>query len=228
MAVSAHPGAASAMDAPQLEFSVESAHAVPYAAVPTLGFALRIERPDGGEVRSVALNAQLRIAAAGRSYSSAEQERLFELFGRPQQFAKTVRSLLWANASANVPGFRGSTVHELTIPCTYDFEVAAAKYLEALEGGEVPLELLFSGGIFYPEPGGRLQVASISWDREAEYRLPVAVWREAMREHFGDSPWLRLGRASFERLHAYKARGAFASWDDAVDALLAAAPESDA
>jgi Family of unknown function (DUF6084) len=226
MAVSAHPGAASATDAPQLEFSVESAHAVPYAAVPTLGFALRIERPDGGEVRSVALNAQLRIAAAGGGWSEAEQKRPSHVF--PEQFAKTVRSLLWTNASANVPAFRGSTVHELTIPCTYDFEVAAAKYLEALEGGEVPLELLFSGGVFYPGPGGRLQVASISWDREAEYRLPVAVWREAMREHFGDSPWLRLGRASFERLHAYKARGAFASWDDAVDALLAAAGESDA
>ena len=228
MAVSARPRLAPATNAPQLEFSVESAHAVRYAAVPTLGFSLRIERPDGGEVRSIALNAQLRIGATGRSYSSAERERLFELFGRPEQFGKTVRSLLWANATANVPAFRGSTVHELTIPCTYDFEVAAAKYLEALEGGEVPLELLFSGGVFYPEPVGRLQVVSISWDQEAEYRLPVAVWREAMREHFGDSPWLRLGRESFERLHAFKARGAFASWDEAVDALLAVSGESGA
>jgi hypothetical protein len=228
MAVSARPGAAPATSVPQLEFSVESAHAVRYAAVPTLGFALRIERPDGGEVRSVALNAQLRIAAASRSYRPAEQERLFELFGRPEQFGKTVRSLLWANATANVPAFRGSTVYELTVPCTYDFEVAAAKYLEALEGGEVPLELLFSGGVFYPEPGGRLQVASISWDQEVGFSLPVAVWREAMREHFGDSPWLRLGRESFERLHAYKAQNSFASWDDAVDALLVASGESGA
>jgi hypothetical protein len=226
--VSARPQAAPEAAAPQLAFSVESAHAVRYAAVPTLGFALRIRRLGGGEVRSVALNAQLRIAATGRSYNPAEQERLFELFGRPEQFGKTVRSLLWTNATANVPPFRDSTLYELAIPCTYDFEVAAAKYLEALEGGEVPLELLFSGSVFYPEPGGRLQVASISWDQEAEYRLPVSVWRETMAEHFGDSPWLRLRRESFERLYAYKARNAFASWDEAVDALLSASGESGA
>ena len=225
MAVSAHPSAASATDAPQLEFSVESVQAVRYAAVPTLGFALRIRRLGGGEVRSVALNAQLRIAATGRSYNPAEQERLFELFGRPEQFGKTVRSLLWTNATANVPPFRDSTLYELAIPCTYDFEVAAAKYLEALEGGEVPLELLFSGSVFYPEPGGRLQVASISWDREAHYRLPVGVWREMMDRHFGDSAWMRLRRDSFDRLYAYKARNVLASWEDAVDALLLEAGE---
>ena len=44
-----------------------------------------------------------------------------------------------------VPGFEGTTVIDLPITCTYDFEVVAAKYLEALEDGEVPLLFLFSG-----------------------------------------------------------------------------------
>ena len=227
MAAPPRSDAAATASAPQLEFAVESAHAVKYAAVPTLGFDLRIGRRDGGEVRSVALNAQVRIAATGRSYGPAEQERLFELFGRPEQWGKTVRSLLWTNVTANVPPFAGSTVFELAIPCTYDFEVAAAKYFEALEDGEVPLELLFSGTVFYSDAGGRLQVASISWEQEAAYRLPVAVWREAMDDHFGDAPWVRLRRDSFDRLYAYKARNAFASWEDAVDALLHAAGQGE-
>ena len=220
MALPARPGATTAAPSPELEFAIQSAHALKYAVVPTLGFDLRIGRLDGGAVRSVALNVQLRIAATKRSYAAGEQERLVEIFGLPEQWAHTVRSLLWTNTTANVPPFTGSTVFELAVPCTYDFEVTTAKYLQGLEDGEVPLEFLFSGTIFYAEPDGRLQVASISWDREAEYRLPVAVWREMMDRHFGDSAWLRLRRDSFERLYAYKARNVLASWEDAVDALL--------
>jgi hypothetical protein len=224
MALPARPGAPDA-SSPELEFAVQSAHAVQYAVVPTLGFDLRLGRLDGGAVRSVALNVQLRIAATQRSYAPGEQERLAEVFGLPEQWARTVRSLLWTSTTANVPPFTGSTVFELSVPCTYDFEVTAAKYLQGLEDGEVPLEFLFSGTIFYAEPDGRLQVASISWDREAQYRLPVAVWREMMDRHFGDSAWMRLRRDSFDRLYAYKARNVLASWEDAVDALLLEAGE---
>ena len=220
MAVPAQTGAAPAASSPELEFAIQGAHAVKYAVVPTLGFDLRVGRLDGGSIRSVALNVQLRIAATQRSYSPAEQERLAEVFGLPEQWSHTVRSLLWTNTTAHVPPFTGTTVFELTVPCTYDFEVTAGKYLQGLEGGEVPLEFLFSGTVFYTGPDGRLQVASISWDREAECRLPVAVWREMMDRHFGDSAWLRLRRESFDRLYAYKARNVLASWEDAVDALL--------
>jgi hypothetical protein len=205
---------------PKLEFIVENAYAVKYSVVPTLGFELGIERPDGGAIRSIALNVQLRIAATRRSYASSEQERLFELFGPPEQWGRSVRSFLWTNAATHVPPFTGRSVFELAVPCTYDFEVTATKYFAALDGGEIPLELLFSGTVFYPDPHGRLQVASISWDQEAEYRLPVAVWRETMDQHFRGSAWLRLRRESFDRLYAYKARNALPSWDEAVEALL--------
>ena len=46
----------------------------------------------------------------------------------------------------------------------------------------MPLELLFSGSVFYPDDGGLLQTSRIPWDGEAEYRLPVAVWRETMEQ----------------------------------------------
>jgi len=220
VAVPATSGAAALAAPPQLEFSVERAYPVRYAAVPTLGFELRLERTGGGPVRSVALNTQLRIAATQRSYGAGERERLLEVFGHPEQWSTTVRSLLWTHAAAQVPAFEGSTVCELAVPCTYDFEVTAAKYLNSLDDGEIPLELLFSGAVFYADPDGRLQVASIAWDREAHYRLPVSVWRETMDSHFRGTAWLRLRRETFDRLYAFKARNALASWEEAVEALL--------
>jgi hypothetical protein len=205
--------------APDLTFAIEDGGALDYAAAPTLRFALRVESAGNRPVRSVALNVQLRIAATRRRYDDTEEERLTEVFGRPEQWGRSLGSLHWMNLGLQVPPFEGSTVVELQVPCSYDFEVTAAKYLSALEDGEVPLEFLFGGAVFYTD-GGRLQVAQIGWDKEAEFRLPVAAWREAMDRHFPNSAWLRLGRESFDRLYAYRARHSLMSWDDAVESLL--------
>ena len=64
------------------------------------------------------------------------------------------------------------------------------------------------------------ETARISWDGEAEYALPVAVWRETMERHFRGSTWLRVQRDSFERLRAYRARHALPTWEATLDALL--------
>jgi hypothetical protein len=226
MAVPTQPPAGPLAAAPELEFAIEGAHAVRHSVAPMLGLDVRVARTDGGAVRSVALQAQIRIAATQRAYTLAEQERLVELFGPPEQWSRSVRSLLWVSASAQVPPFTGSTVVELLVPCTYDVEVAGARYLQALEDGEVPLELLFSGTVFYTEPSGRLQVASIAWDREAGYRMPVSVWRETMDTHFPQSAWIRLRRDAFDRLGSYKARRALPSWEAALESLLREAGEN--
>jgi hypothetical protein len=63
-------------------------------------------------------------------------------------------------------------------------------------------------------------MARISWEHEVDHQLPVAAWREAMDRHFPGGAWLRLGRGSFDRLCAYKARQAFESWDLAIDSLV--------
>ncbi len=47
-----------------------------------------------------------------------------------------------------VPGFTSVTETELPVPCTYDLEVASARYLQALDDGTIPLLLLFSGTVF--------------------------------------------------------------------------------
>lgn len=215
------PPAPAAADAvPALEFSVAGAAAVQYAAVPTLCFRLEISAPSGRAIRSVLLDVQLQIAARRRGYGPDAQERLAELFGTPDRWSTTLRTLPWTRTTLVVPPFTGATVIDLPVTCTYDLEVTAARYLAALSEGEVPLELLFSGTLFYAAEAGSLQAARIAWDREADYRLPVAVWREAIDRHFPDAAWLRLGRASFDRLCAYKARHACTSFDVALDRLL--------
>jgi hypothetical protein len=207
---------------PQLAFAVEGATALAYAAVPTLRFDLRVDSADGRPIRSVLLDVQVQIAARRRPYDEGAQARLLELFGTPERWGATLRTLPWLRTTVVVPPFHGSTVAQLDIPCSYDFEVTAARYLAALEDGEAPLELLFSGSVFYVAADGRLQTARIGWEAEAEYGLPVRVWREAMDRHFPGSAWLRLGRDRFDRLVEYRARHGLGTWDDTLDALLAA------
>jgi hypothetical protein len=206
--------------APELRFAVRGAGPLEHAAVPTLKFALELAAPGGETIRSVLLDAQVQIAARQRHYATGEQERLLELFGTPERWSSTLRTLPWLRTTLVVPPFTGRTTVDLTVPCTYDLEVAAARYLAALAEGEIPLELLLSGSVFYAAPDGRLQTARIPWDHEVAYRMPVSAWRAAMDAHFPHSAWLRVDRKRYERLWAYKARHAFVSWEAAIDSLL--------
>lgn len=212
------PHVAEARPLPALGFEVDSAQAVRFAAAPTLAFALRIaaDRP----LASLALNVQIRIAPGRRRYSDADRERLVELFGPPERWDEALRTFRWTQASLHVPGFDSNTEVVLAVPATYDFEVATAKYFYALEDGDVPLELLFSGTIFFRESDGRLQTAQIPWESEAAFRLPVRVWKEAVEAHFPQSAWVRVQDDVFERLVAYKARHTLPTWDAVLEKLL--------
>ena len=210
---------------PDLEFKLEGAEVADFAAVPSLVFKLRIENLEDEPVRSVALNTQIRIAATGRHYEAAEQERLLELFGEPSRWKDTLRSLLWTHTVLQVPRFSGSTVVDMPVACTYDLEVVAAKYFYALEDGEVPLEFLFSGTIFYAGEDGRLQTTRISWEKEAEFRLPVRLWKEMMDQYFPNSAWVRLRKDAFDQLYDYKVRKGLPTWEATVEALLRASEQ---
>lgn len=204
---------------PELNFRVEGAEAVGYAAVPTLLFKLRVENLTEEPVRSIALNTQLRIATTQRQYNTAEQERLLEVFGEAHRWGETLRSVLWTNLTVQVPAFNVSAVVDLPVTCTYDFEVISAKYLNALEGGTIPLEFLFSGTVFYAGTMG-LQVARIPWDKEARFNLPVCVWRYMIEYYFPNSAWLRLRKDVFDQLYNYKARNGFPTWEATLEDLF--------
>jgi Family of unknown function (DUF6084) len=201
-----------------LRFHVDGAATVEYAAVPTIGFDLRIES-GRQEIRSLMLDVQVQIPARRRAYD-ADDERLFDLFGDPAGWKDSLRTLPWTRTAFVVPGFTGETVVQLAMPCSYDFEVTASRYLASLEDGEVPLEFLFYGTAFYAGPDGQLQTAHVNWTSEAEYRMPASVWHETMEHYFPRSAWLRVSKDTFDRLHAYRSKHALLSWERTLDSLL--------
>jgi hypothetical protein len=206
---------------PDLQFQIEGAEAVAHAAAPLLALKLRItSQPSTEAIHSISLRCQVQIEPTRRSYSSTEQEMLGDLFGEPDRWSRTVRTMLWMNTSIAVPGFSDSTLLDLELPCTFDFNVASTKYFHALQSGEIPLCILYSGTIFYQTESGSLQVAHIPWDRETNYRLPAAIWQHMMDEHYPNSTWLRLDRETFNRLYRYKVRHGILTWERLLEALV--------
>jgi hypothetical protein len=202
-----------------LRFEVVTIRAEPYAAVPTLLLRLAIREANGASIHAIGLRIQIQIEAQRRHYAAPEEQRLNEVFGEPERWGETLRPLLWTHVSTMVPAFDGSVEIDIPVGCSYDFEVASAKYFHALDGGEIPLLLQFSGSVFARTANG-FQVDQISWDREARHRLPVKVWRDLMDLYFPDSAWLRLRRDTFDALHRFRGREALRTWEETIDVLL--------
>ena len=102
-----------------------------------------------------------------------------ELFGETPRWGDTLQARSCGPTSATtVTGFTGETEFDLPVTCTYDFEVAAAKYLHALDDGEVPLVLLFTGTVFSARASRGRRADPVPWHQEAPFRCRSAVWRE--------------------------------------------------
>jgi len=212
---------------PELNFQIEGAQAVPYAASPLLSFSLRVANsgPEGS-IHTVVLRAQIQIEVTRRHYSHEEQSKLRALFGEPDRWGQTLRNLLWTHAIVVVPPFAKETVVELQVPCTFDFNVAATKYFHGLDEGDLPLNFLFSGTVFYPGTNDRLQIAPISWDKEAKFKLQLKTWKDLIDHYYPNSAWLYLRRDVFDRLYQYKVRHGIPSWEQTIERVLAGTEET--
>src|SRR5580692_4738382 len=153
-----------------LAFEILDSRAEPHAAVPTIMLRLRVEEADGFSVHALALRCQIRIEPQRRSYSSDEEERLYEMFGETPQWGDSLRPFLWTHVSTTIGRFDGATDFDLPVECTYDFDVAGAKYLHALGDGEIPLILLFSGTVYTKGESG-FSAEPLSWSAEASYKM---------------------------------------------------------
>ena len=205
-----------------LVFTVLDVVPEPYAAAPVLTARIRVSAPDHEPVQAIALRCQVRIEPLRRGYSDPEAAGLTDLFGPRERWATTQRTFLWQHCTAMVPAFVDATETTLPLECTYDFEVAAAKYLHALRDGAVPLQFLFSGTVFTSGQRG-FSVQQVSWDCEDRYDMPVPVWRELIRQHYPETGWVRLSHDTITALAAYKSTRGLLSIEDAVTALLDAA-----
>ena len=107
-----------------LAFTLVDIRPEPYAASPALTARLHLEDRGPDPVHAVALRAQVRLEPQRRAYSDAEAAGLTDLFGSRERWGSTLRPFLWMQCSTVVQGFTGSTDVDLSLPCTYDFEVA--------------------------------------------------------------------------------------------------------
>ena len=193
-----------------LDFEVLGARPVRYAAAPMLTLDLQITETGGREVYMVALTVQLMIEPARRSYDDATRERLVELFGAPERWAVTTRSLVWSKLDVLVPAFTGTTTVTVPIACHYDLELAAAKYLHSLPDGEAPLALHFNGMIYYPGEDGGLQMVLIPWSKSIDFRMPVSVWQETIEHYYPGTAWIAV--RSQTRSRRSSRRSSSAAW----------------
>jgi hypothetical protein len=208
---------------PDLSFKIDGAEVVKFSTTPLITFKLRVSNADPAEIiHSVALRSQIQIEVTRRRYTTEDQEKLRDLFSAADRWSQTLRNLLWTHVNVNVPPFQGSTVVDLPVPCTFDFNVGATKYFHGLGDGDVPLCVMFSGTVFYSAAGGQMQVSPISWEKETRFSMPVKVWREMMDSYYPNTAWLCLRRDIFERVYDYKVRHGIPTWEQALESMLQA------
>ena len=175
--------------------------------------------PTERALHAIALSAQINIDPARRDLRRRRRRRLVELFGPPER---------WAVDDALVPVDAGrrarARVHRhddftLTVPCTYDLEISAAKYFYSLPDGEIPLTFHF-GTILHTEEDERVQIAMVPWSCSAKYKLAVADWKAMMALYYPGGGWVRLETATLDRLQERKAESGLPSFDACVAELL--------
>jgi hypothetical protein len=205
---------------PDLQFSIESDEPLHFAASPHIVFKLRVTNRTNQTIHSVVLKCQIHLDVSRRRYSPSEQQRLADLFGAPAHWGQTVHSMLWTTLSTVIPSFNDSIVVDLEIPCTFDFNVAATKYFDAVADGEIPICFYFSGTVFYANAYSHIQAGPISWEQEAVYLMPIRTWREMMDAYYPKTAWICLGRDVFDRLYEYKMRHGIPTFDQALIRVL--------
>ncbi|HXO08640.1 MAG TPA: DUF6084 family protein [Solirubrobacteraceae bacterium] len=213
--------------APEPEFAITGAAHIAFAAVPTMLFSASADDRSGHRIQSIALTAQVMIDPAKRGYDPDTRARLAELFGPPASWAPATSGLAWARVSAAVPGFTGATPFGIEVPCTYDLEVAAAKYFYAVRDGEIPLSFHFNGNVFFYGTDDRLQVVPVPWSCTAQYKFPVAAWRAMIAEHYPGGGWVRLDERTLETLNDRRGRRGLPSFDACIAELLEITGERD-
>jgi hypothetical protein len=205
---------------PEPGFAISGARHLAYAAAPTMVFTVTVSDPAGCEIQSIALTAQVMIEPARRGYDPETRERLAELFGPPESWTPSTQGLAWMRVATVVPEFVAQATFALELPCTYDLEVASAKYFHALRDGAVPLSFHFNGTVFYRAPDGALQVVPVPWSCSAQFEMPVAAWRAMIAEHYPGGGWIRVSDETLDALTARRAQRGLPSFDAAVRELL--------
>ena len=100
-----------------LNFFVDGVEVVEFAATPQMALNLRIEQAEPRrDIQTIALACQVRIEPTKRRYDAASQAALGDLFGEPERWGQTLRSMLWQHTAIHVPAFTDSVSVKLPLP----------------------------------------------------------------------------------------------------------------
>jgi hypothetical protein len=201
-------------------FTVLDVFAEPYAAAPQLTARIRVEESSGQTVHAVALRCQVRIEPQRRGYTEEDETGLRSIFGDRSRWVDTLKPFMWMQCNTTVQGFTAVTEADLALPCTYDFDVTASRYLHSLGEGTVPLNFLFSGTVFTRGSDG-FGVEQVPWDCESRYQLPVSVWQRMIDLYYPGTGWIRLDRDVLRELADYRTRHGLTTWEETAARLLA-------
>ncbi len=207
-----------------LSFSCTGARPEQYASSPTMIFDLKIKESSGVRVHTALLRAQLRIEPHRRRYSAEEAAGVDDIFGEVSRWGETLKPMQLAMANIQTPSFTTEIDVPLPVSFSYDIEVASNKYLHSMKDGEIPILILFSGSVFYQTENG-VQIDPVAWHEEANFRLPVATWRQMMDLHFPGQSWIQMRVDTVDKLRRYRAKEADLTWDHTIERLLKAAGE---
>ncbi|MEA2210541.1 MAG: hypothetical protein QOF83_489 [Solirubrobacteraceae bacterium] len=205
---------------PEPEFAVLGARPVRHAAAPMLSLDLQVSEPGGRQIYMIALRIQLMIEPARRGYDDDTRAKLLELFGEPERWAVTTRSLVWSQLDVLVPEFTGMTTVAVPVACSYDLELAAVKYLYSLPDGMAPLALHFNGTVYYRDAAGALQMVLVPWNTSIDFRMPVSVWRETIEHYYPGTGWAALRGDTLAALQRAKLDRGLATLDATIAAVL--------
>src|SRR5262249_13403361 len=121
---------------PELAFRVAGASVAEGSVIPAVAIQLEIVNGAAPEtIQSILLRSQVHIEAPRRRYSKTEERGLKDLFGEPAQWSRSLKPLLWVNATNVVGSFDRSIVIDVTLPCTTEFHASVSGYFDALEDG---------------------------------------------------------------------------------------------
>jgi len=103
---------------PDLSFHIEKAEPQRFTVAPTLLFKLRIANAAPNEtIHSVALRCQIQLEVARRQYTPEDQSHLKDLFGEPDRWSQTLKTMLWTHASV-IEAHGEVHLEEISVLCT--------------------------------------------------------------------------------------------------------------
>ena len=105
-------------------------------------------RPRGSRCTRSRCGHRCGSSPTGVGTTTRRRRRSSDLFGSTEPLGPDPEAAAAGVRQPPRPGFTGSTETSLALPCSYDFDVAANKYLYSLVEGGAPLLLLFSGTLF--------------------------------------------------------------------------------